>query len=114
MGNRLRRGRKGRKKNGGLERINWEEWLAWAVVEVGLTPDSFWSMTPRELKYLSQAASAKAKRELRIEAHFTACLINSILGSLSKDYQPIKGGILLGEDESEGLTEDQKWAMIGG
>jgi hypothetical protein len=88
--------------------------LSWSVVEAGLTPSEFWELTPIELQAIQSSLSIKIKRELRTQAHFTACLINSILGSLSKNYEPIKGGILIGEDDLEDLTDDQKWNLIGG
>lgn len=55
----------------------------------------------RELNELQQAHEKKTKREMQTQAHFTACLINAVLGSLSKDYEPITARHLTGEEPTE-------------
>ncbi len=68
------------------------------MAEAGLAIFEFWESTPRELAAIATALVAKEKRAMHTQSHFTAALINYVLGSLSRSFEPITGAMLLGEE----------------
>lgn len=58
-----RRGHQSRRRQHDTKKRLWLDEWAWALVELGLTSDEYWALTPAEFSALARAWQTKMKRE---------------------------------------------------
>jgi hypothetical protein len=79
-----------------------------------LPSSEFWQSTIGEVRSIEAAYLEKQKRELKKEAHFTACLLNFIGTMFSKDFKAIGSDDLIGSNNNDAseIDFDLAWAAL--